>query len=145
MTATAGPMTAVTPAAEPPPRRPAQLGGPRWRALLEARWQTSLQQVTALSLAFHDAAAATPGGPTGQREPLAEQLMRQAVAARRALANTDEALGRLATGRFGRCECCAGTIPQQTLLRAPETRYCPRCADEPGRRSHRSAVDAAVP
>ena len=32
--------------------------GPRWRALLEARWQAHVQEVTELSLAYHVAAAA---------------------------------------------------------------------------------------
>ena len=36
--------------------------GPRWRALLEARWQTYVQEVTELSLAYHVAAAAGPDG-----------------------------------------------------------------------------------
>jgi len=34
---------------------------PRWRALLEARWQARLRDVTELSLAYHAAAAAGPG------------------------------------------------------------------------------------
>ena len=33
---------------------------PRWRALLEARWQARLRDVTELSLAYHAAAAASP-------------------------------------------------------------------------------------
>ena len=36
--------------------------GPRWRALLEDRWQAHLQEVTELSLAYHVAAAAVPDG-----------------------------------------------------------------------------------
>ena len=36
--------------------------GPRWRALLEARWQARVREVTELSLAYHVAAAAAPGG-----------------------------------------------------------------------------------
>src|SRR5215475_4383238 len=39
-------------------------GGPRWRALLEARWRARLQEVTELALAYHDAAAAA-GRDTG--------------------------------------------------------------------------------
>lgn len=35
----------------------AGMRAPRWRALLEARWQARLQEVTELSLAYHGAAA----------------------------------------------------------------------------------------
>ncbi len=40
--------------------RPADPGDPRWRVLLETRWRARLLEVTELSLAYHDAAAA-PG------------------------------------------------------------------------------------
>jgi DnaK suppressor protein len=99
--------------------------GPRWRALLEARWQDRLQKVTELSLAFHDAgSAAEPNHSASQLR----RLMRRATAARRDLADTDDALSRLAGGSFGRCEQCTEPIPPAHLFRAPEDRYCPRCA-----------------
>ena len=81
--------------------------------------------LTDLSVAFHDAAAPAPGrqAPESQRA-----LSRRAVVARYALAETDEALHRLATGEFGRCENCAGDIRQGRLLAEPEARYCERCA-----------------
>ncbi len=106
--------------------------GPRWRALLEARWQARLREVTELSLAYHVAAAAVPGG-TGDRagQPETRALLRRAVAARRRLADVEEALGRLTAGRFGSCEQCAAEIPAALLAAAPETRYCPRCDAEP--------------
>src|SRR5262249_39794247 len=50
-----------------------------------------------------------------------------AVAARRALADTDEALSRLASGRYGLCEGCAAAIPAWLLTAAPDARFCPRC------------------
>jgi len=118
-------------------------GGPRWRALLEARWQDRVREVTELSLAFHVAVAAVPadsagsagsggsGGSGGQRET--EALLRRAVAARRRLADVEEALGRLAAGRFGRCESCGAAIPAGLLAAVPETRYCPRCDGGPAR------------
>jgi RNA polymerase-binding transcription factor DksA len=99
-------------------------GGPRWRALLEARWQDRLQKVTELSLAFHDAGAAAPRHSAEQLR----RLMRRATAARRDLADTDDALRRLAGGRFGQCERCTEPIPAAQLLRVPEGRYCPHCA-----------------
>jgi RNA polymerase-binding transcription factor DksA len=99
-------------------------GGPRWRAVLEARWQDRLQKVTELSLAFHDAGGAEPHRSPGSLR----RLMQRATAARRELADTDDALSRLAGGRFGQCEQCREPIPSAHLFRVPEGRYCPRCA-----------------
>jgi RNA polymerase-binding transcription factor DksA len=102
--------------------------GPVWRALLEAQWRVRLQEVTELSLAYHDAAAVTaaaPPGPPGERK--LRQLLRRAIAARRALADTDEALSRLASGRYGLCEGCGAAIPAWLLTGTPDTRFCPRC------------------
>lgn len=96
--------------------------GPRWRVILEARWQTRLQEVTELSMAYH---AATADG-LGDRH--ARRLLRRAVAARRRLADTEEALGRVTAGIFGRCEQCGAPIPERLLAAAPESRYCARCA-----------------
>jgi DnaK suppressor protein len=102
--------------------------GPTWRALLEAQWRARLEEVTELSLAYHDAAAVTAPAPAGRpADRSLRQLLRRAVAARRALADTDDALGRLASGRYGLCEGCAATIPAWLLVVAPEARYCLRC------------------
>ena len=102
--------------------------GPHWRALLEARWQAHVQEVTELSLAYHVAAAAVPGGSgDGTGQPEIAALLRRAVEARRKLADVEEALGRLAAGSFGCCEQCGSAIPAGLLTAAPETRYCPRC------------------
>ena len=116
---------------------PAGTDGPRWRALLEARWRSRLQEVTELSLAYHGAATPAPGngnragagdhaGPHEMR-----RLLRRAVAARQKLADIEEALARLAAGSFGRCEQCGSAIPAGLLTVIPETRYCPNCAAEP--------------
>ena len=98
--------------------------GAVWRALLEIQWRARLQEVTELSLAYHEAAAA-PAGPPGERK--LRQLLRRAIAARRALADTDEALGRLASGRYGLREGCVAAIPAWLLTGAPDARFCPRC------------------
>jgi RNA polymerase-binding transcription factor DksA len=58
-----------------------------------------------------------------------ERLLRRTVAARRKLADVEEALARLASGGFGRCEQCRAAIPDELLTVVPETRYCPRCAE----------------
>src|SRR5262245_36145321 len=100
---------------------------PGWRALLETRWQARLEQVIELAIAYHDAAAAA-GGEGG---PRLGALLSRVVASRRALADTEDALGRLSAGSYGRCEDCGGAIPAELLAVIPETRYCPRCAHDP--------------
>ena len=99
--------------------------GPRWRAILEVRWRTRLQEVTELSVAYHAAAADTAGGIEDKH---ARRLLGQAVAARQRLADTEDALDRLAAGDFGRCEQCSAPIPEALLAAAPERRYCAHCA-----------------
>jgi len=108
---------------------PAESGGPHWRALLEDRWRARLQEVTKLSLAYHQAAAPPDGrdGDAGSQQ--AERLLRRTVAARRKLADIEEALARLASGNFGRCEQCRSPLPRELLTAIPETRYCPSCAE----------------
>jgi len=106
---------------------------PAWRTLLEARWQERLSTVTSLSLAYHDAAERSDGeqGVADQPEsPQLRRLMREAVAARRALSDTEEALGRLSAGTYGRCEQCAAAIPATRLLQDPEARYCEPCLQQ---------------
>jgi RNA polymerase-binding transcription factor DksA len=100
---------------------PTESDAPRWRARLEARWQARLQEVTELSLAYHGAADLQE----------MQRLLRCAVAARRKLADIEEALGRLTAGTFGRCEECGSVIPPGLLTVIPEARYCPRCAAGP--------------
>jgi RNA polymerase-binding transcription factor DksA len=108
--------------------------GPRWRALLEARWQARVREVTELSLAYHVAAAAAPRGTgDGGAWPDSRALLGRTVAARRKLADVEDALGRLAAGSFGSCEQCGSAIPAGLLATTPETRYCPRCDAEPVR------------
>ena len=102
--------------------------GPRWRALLEARWQAYVQEVTELSLAYHVAAAAVPDGTgDGAGQPEIAALLRRAVEARRKLADVEDALARLAAGRFGSCEQCGSPVQAGLLTAVPETRYCARC------------------
>jgi RNA polymerase-binding transcription factor DksA len=108
--------------------RSAAAPGPRWRARLEARWQAYVQEVTELSLAYHVAAAAVADDiGDGAGRPEVASLLRRVAAARRKLADVEEALGRLAAGTFGSCEQCGYAIPAGLLITAPETRYCPRC------------------
>ena len=119
---------------------------PQWRALLEARWEARLRELTELSLAYHAADAEGSGDSSRQRE--AQGLLRRAVGARRKLADLEEALGRLTAGGFGACELCGSAIPSGLLAAIPETRYCPRCDTEPPepglRRSPHSDDDARL-
>jgi RNA polymerase-binding transcription factor DksA len=107
--------------------------GPRWRALLEARWQVRLEELTELALAYHAAADAPDATGDEPGRPEARTLLRRAVAARRKLEDVEEALARLAAGSFGRCEQCGSQIPPGLLALIPEARYCPRCDAPPGR------------
>jgi RNA polymerase-binding transcription factor DksA len=84
-----------------------------------------VQEITELSLAYHSAVAVAPDGSDDKR---ARRLLRRTVAARRRLADIEDALARLAAGGFGRCEQCAAPIPVALLAAAPEIRYCPGCA-----------------
>jgi DnaK suppressor protein len=107
------------------------LDGPRWRALLEARWQARLTELTELSLAYHAANEAIVDARADEPDRQeAQLLLRRAVAARRKLEDFEEALGRLTAGRYGRCEQCESAIPAGLLALIPETRYCPRCDAE---------------
>lgn len=109
--------------------------GPRWRTLLEDRWQARLRDVTELSLAYCRVADVVADGQDADEDrPEAQRLLRLTVAARRKLADTEEALGRLAAGTFGRCEQCGSALPPGVLIVIPETRYCPSCATGPAAR-----------
>ena len=132
------PVAGFYPTAEPDPateldpfteRSPKARSQPHWRALLEARWQARLRQITELSLAYHDAAA-TGAHQSGGHAAAAKlrDILQRTVAARRALADIEEALARLPAGRFGRCEQCEDAIPATSLARTPEARYCQGCA-----------------
>jgi DnaK suppressor protein len=104
-----------------PAASPAGTCGPRWRPRLEARWQAWVREVTELSLAYHVAAAASPdgtGGGVGQ--PDTQALLLRTVAARRKLADIEEALDRLAAGNFGSCEQCRSPNPDTLLAAVPE-------------------------
>jgi RNA polymerase-binding transcription factor DksA len=140
------PDSASTSAPAPPVGR-----SPRWRSVLEARWRARLEEMTELSVAYHDAAAAPALSASKDETPPAKQrlrrLLRQAVTARRALADTEDALTRLADGRYGRCEDCSSALPHGLLVLEPETRYCPRCVPQPagGKSRHDGQVLAASP
>jgi len=78
-------------------------------------------------MAYHSATS----GSIEDRQ--ARRLLRRAVAARQRLADTEDALDRVAAGVFGQCEQCGALIPEVVLAAAPESRYCARCAGAPTR------------
>jgi RNA polymerase-binding transcription factor DksA len=118
--------------ASPAAMAPTRTHSPYWRARLDSRWRACLREVIELSLAYH-AAAGEPGG-SGDRaaQPEAQTLLNRAVAARRELADVEDALGRLTAGNFGACEQCGTQIPAGLLADNPETRYCAHCDILPG-------------
>jgi DnaK suppressor protein len=118
---------------EPDPAKEPGAGArslPHWRAVLEERWQARLREMTELSLAYHDAAAAAGADRSGDRaaDGKLRDILRRTVATRRALADIEEALTRLSAGRFGRCEQCGDALPAASLALTPEARYCRACA-----------------
>jgi RNA polymerase-binding transcription factor DksA len=113
----------------------------RRRGELEARWRTTLDQVTALSVAYHEAAAARPpdqgapladrtaeGPPANPGDQDVSRLGRRVVAERQALAEIEAALDRIAGGQYGRCEQCHRPISAGLLTAQPETRFCSACS-----------------
>jgi DnaK suppressor protein len=99
------------------------------RALLEACWRDQLERVTALSLAYHDAAQSPSSGVAISRR--ARQLARQAVAERQALAEIEAALDRMTAGQYGWCEQCGRPIAAALLTAQPQARYCAACGCQP--------------
>ena len=74
---------------------------PYWRSLLEARWQARLYEVTEAVAGLPRGGRAAPDGRGAAGQHELERLLRSTVAARRKLADTEEALARLAAGTFG--------------------------------------------
>ncbi|RKN49178.1 TraR/DksA family transcriptional regulator [Micromonospora endolithica] len=60
---------------------------------------------------------------------------RQAMiaAARRSVQQVGDALRRIAEGRYGRCERCAGPIPTERLEVLPHARFCMPCQQQHAR------------
>jgi DnaK suppressor protein len=113
----------------------------RRRSALEARWRTTLDRVTALSVAYHEAAAVGPpelaapsagqaadarSASPGDRD--VSRLARRVVAERQALAEIEAALDRISGGRYGRCEQCHRRISAGLLTAQPEARFCSACS-----------------
>jgi RNA polymerase-binding transcription factor DksA len=113
----------------------------RRRSELEARWRTTLDHVTVLSVAYHEAAAARPPDlavqsageasaalPASPGDRDVSRLARRVVAERQALAEIEAALDRIAGGQYGRCEQCRRPISAGLLTAQPQARFCPTCS-----------------
>ena len=77
-------------------------------------------------------AADRPTGSPGETEHLTVSEQRDVDEAigslqRKALAEVDEALARMAAGTYGRCTSCDAEIPIERLEVIPETGVCVRC------------------
>jgi DnaK suppressor protein len=98
--------------------------------MLEARWRDTLERITSLSIAYHDAAQLAPSGvpaARGARSRQARRLARQAVAERQMLAEIEAALERITAGQYGWCEQCGRMIATTRLAAHPHVRYCGAC------------------
>jgi RNA polymerase-binding transcription factor DksA len=113
----------------------------RRRGELEAHWRTTLDRVTALSVAYHEAAAArrpvlaapsaglaAEAAPASPGDQEVSRLARRVVAERQALAEIEAALDRIAGGQYGRCEQCHRPISAGLLTAQPEARFCSACS-----------------
>jgi hypothetical protein len=113
----------------------------RRRGELEARWRSTLDQVTALSVAYHEALAAHPpdlpapwagqaagASPASPGDQCVSRLAQRVVAERQSLAEIEAALDRIAGGRYGRCELCHRPISARLLSAVPAARFCSACA-----------------
>jgi len=120
-----------SPATEARHLHPAAL--PHWRGLLGSLRQQRLERATGLWLACREArdavADASGGGPDSAQAAWqrASAMWHRAVAEWRALGEIEEALSRLAAGRFGWCQQCGAAIAAGRLTEMPQTRYCPSC------------------
>ena len=66
----------------------------------------------------------------GVEDARARLLLHRAIEARQRLADTEDALGKMAAGDFGRCEECGAFIADALLAAAPESRYCAGCTSD---------------
>src|SRR5262249_21611262 len=106
------------------------------RELLLAERAGALQRVAALEREFAGLAeAASAGGTDDEHDPEGATLAfeRQHTAAlldqaRQQVTAIDEALGRVADGRYGICERCGQPIGADRLAARPAALTCIRCA-----------------
>ena len=89
------------------------------KAALEQQRQFRLEQISELL-------TTEPGAPssTDEHDEVNDILRTSAV---RALLEVDDALERMRSGSYGRCEGCGAPIAFERLEILPMSRYCMRC------------------
>ena len=90
------------------------------RELLEEQRQFRLEQLERLRTYGTGLEGPATEGPQGGRERLVSW-------ARMVLTDVDDALDRIAGGRYGSCESCDGGIEWDRLRMVPQARFCSRC------------------
>ena len=88
------------------------------RDTLEAQFQRHTDQLAELSVCSH-----LPGRGGYDADTLAALI----ASSRQALADTAQALRRIADGTYGTCEHCMAEIPFERLEILPHARFCVSC------------------
>jgi DnaK suppressor protein len=88
------------------------------RNTLEEQFQRHTDQLAELSVCSHQP---DRGGYD------ADTLTALIASSRQAVADTAQALRRMADGNYGTCELCAADIPLERLEVLPHARYCVPC------------------
>ncbi|WP_159926980.1 MULTISPECIES: hypothetical protein [Nocardia] len=96
---------------------------PALRAALNQQRRFRLQQLAELEAEIDRAATPTNAADTARHEVTTEL----AAAARQALADIDETLTLIATGRYGRCRGCHAEISIHLLQTIPTSQWCLNC------------------
>ncbi|WP_328401862.1 hypothetical protein [Nocardia sp. NBC_00403] len=96
---------------------------PALRATLHQQRRFRLQQLAELESDIDRAAAPANVADTARHEV----TIKLAAAARQALADLDETLMLITTGRYGRCGRCYAEIPIHLLQTIPTSRWCLNC------------------
>lgn len=65
----------------------------------------------------------------GRRASLAARCDAGSATDQQELVEIDEALARLAAGRWGRCQMCGGAVGRDRLRALPHARFCLDCGD----------------
>ena len=88
------------------------------RTALEEQFERHTAELTALTIASSE-----PERNGYDRDTVSARI----ASARQALADTTQALRRVAEGRYGVCERCQGDIPVERLEILPHARFCVPC------------------
>lgn len=142
-------MSAVKPTPDVPyPELAAHL--PILRERLEEQREFRIEQL--VDLAAAEAASGKPDAGDGEHACVTpEEQARDeipallAAGARRALADIEGALDRMAAGRYGRCLCCGLPIELARLIAVPQTPCCGSCQGGAAPRSRAGRTGLARP